>query len=83
MDANFDKVITELRNLREDVNEINEDYELELEMHRIDMHRYFGVKVFLIISMFINGLFTGYYAINNLEVLNIHNSTSLTNRCLL
>jgi hypothetical protein len=45
MDANFDKVITDLRNLREDVNEINEDYELELEMHRIDMRQYFGMKV--------------------------------------
>ena len=82
MDANFDKVITDLRNLREDVNEINEDYELELEMHRIDMRQYFGMKVMLVLSMFINGLFTGYCAINNFELLNTRNSTSHSDRCL-
>jgi hypothetical protein len=40
------------------------------------------MKVMLVLSMFINGLFTGYCAINNFELLNTRNSTSLSDRCL-
>ena len=83
MDTEFEKVIADLRNLREDVKENNEDYELELEMYRSDVRQHFGVKVILVLSMFINGLLTGYCVVNNLAIVNTYNSTSLTDRGLL
>ena len=83
MDTEFEKVIADLRNLREDVKENNEDCELELEMYRSDVRQHFGVKVILVLSMFINGLLTGYCVMNNLAIVNTYNSTSLTDRGLL
>ena len=62
MDTNFDKVIADLHNLREDVREVNEDYELELEMFRTDLRHQFGVKLLLVLSMFINGILVVYCA---------------------
>ncbi len=62
MDTNFDKVIADLHNLREDVREVNEDYELELEIYRTDLGHQFGVKLLLVLSMFINGILVVYCA---------------------
>lgn len=64
MDTEFEKVIADLRNLREDVKENNEDYELELEVYRSDMRQQFYVKVLLGLSMFINGLLVGHFAMS-------------------
>lgn len=61
MDTDFDKVITNLRNLREDVREMKQDYELELEMYRSDLRQQFGFKILLILSFFLNGLFIAYH----------------------
>jgi hypothetical protein len=64
MDTEFEKVIADLRNLREDVKETTEDYELELEVYRSDMRQHFYVKVVLGLSMFINGLLVGHFAMS-------------------
>ena len=64
MDTEFEKVIADLRNLREDVKETTEDYELELEVYRSDMRQHFFVKVALGLSMFINGLLVGHFAMS-------------------
>ena len=64
MDTEFEKVIADLRNLREDVKETTEDYELELEVYRSDMRQQFYVKVLLGLSMFINGLLVGHFAMS-------------------
>lgn len=61
MDTDFDKVITDLRNLREDVREVKEDYELELEMCRSDLRQQFGFKILMILSFILNGLFIAYH----------------------
>ena len=64
MDTEFEKVIADLRNLREDVKETTEDYELELEVYRSDMRQHFYVKVVLGLSMFINGLLVGHFSMS-------------------
>ena len=64
MDTEFEKVIADLRNLREDVKETTEDYELELEVYRSDMRQHFYVKVVVGLSMFINGLLVGHFAMS-------------------
>lgn len=61
MDTDFDKVIADLRNLREDVREVKQDYDLELEMCRSDLRQQFGFKILMILSFFLNGLFIAYY----------------------
>lgn len=61
MDTDFDKVIADLRNLREDVREVKQDYDLELEMCRSDLRQQFGFKILMILSFFLNGLFIAYH----------------------
>ncbi len=68
MDTEFEKVIADLRNLREDVKETTEDYELELEVYRSDMRQHFFVKVALGLSMFINGLLVGHFAMSKSSI---------------
>jgi len=62
MHTEFDKVIADLYRLREDVREVHEDHKLELEIYRSDLRRQVCVKMFLVISAFINGLLIAYCA---------------------